>query len=144
MWDTLKKLQHHISVKRKMLLENQMLSYQKQKGEQIDHLLSRLKEIREQLTSIGAMPYEEMLVRITLNAFSEEWETFVQSILGRENLLYWEELWVALCQEEIKRLRKMVSSSKEVQMKKEEEEDATLASIGKQERRKKKNLSKVK
>jgi len=73
-----------------------------------------LKEIREQLTSIGAMPYEEMLVRITLNAFSEEWETFVQSILGRENLLYWEELWVALCQEEIKRLRKMVSSSKEV------------------------------
>ena len=42
------------------------------------------------------------------------------------------------------RLSKVGSSSKGVRIKKEEEEDATLASIGKQEKRKKKDLSKVK
>jgi len=42
MWDTLKTLYQGTSVQRKMLLENQLRSYQMQKGEQIDHFLSRL------------------------------------------------------------------------------------------------------
>ena len=60
-----------------MLLENQLRSYQMQKGEQIDHFLGRLKEIRDQLTSIGATSDQELMVRTALNAVSEEWETFV-------------------------------------------------------------------
>lgn len=48
-----------------------------QKGEQIDHFLGRLYEIRDQLTSIGATLDQELMVRTTLNAVSEEWETFV-------------------------------------------------------------------
>lgn len=36
MWEALKKLYQHTSVQRKMLLENQLQSYQMQKGEQID------------------------------------------------------------------------------------------------------------
>lgn len=51
---------------------------------------------------------------------------------------------MALWQEEIKRLSKMGSSRKGVRLRKEEEEDATLASMGKQEKRNKKDLSKVK
>ena len=47
-----------------------------QKGEQIDHFLGELKEIRDQLTSIGATPDVEMMVRTALNVVSEEWETF--------------------------------------------------------------------
>ena len=96
------------------------------------------------MTSIGATPNEEMLVRTTLNAVSKEWETFFQSILGRADLQNWEELWTTLCQEEIRNLSKAGSSSKGVRIKKEEEEDATLASAGKQEKRKKKDLCKVK
>ena len=79
-----------------------------------------------------------------MNAVSEDWEVFVQSILGRETLPPWDEMWVALRQEEIRRLSKTGSSNKGVRIKKEEEEDATLASAGKQEKRKKKDLSKVK
>ena len=109
-----------------------------QKGEKIDVVLGWLKEIR------GATPDQELMVRATLNAVSEEWETFVQSILGRANLPDWEELWVALHQEEIRRLPKTRSSSKGVRIKKEEEEDAVVAFTGKQEKRKKKDLSKVK
>ena len=66
-----------------------------------------------------------------MNAVSEDWETFVQNILGRKSLPDWEELWVALCQEESRRLTKAGSSGKGVRMKKKEEEDAALASAGK-------------
>jgi len=55
---------------------------------------------------------------------------FVQSILGKSTLPDWEELWVALCQEEIRRLTKAGSSGKGVRIK-EEEEDAVLAVEGK-------------
>ena len=67
-----------------------------QKGEQIDLFFSQLKEIHDQLTSIGATSDQELMVRTTLNAVSKEWETFVQSILGRATLPSWEEMWVAL------------------------------------------------
>lgn len=83
MWDTLTTLYQGTSVQRKMLLENQLQSYQMQKGEQIDLYLSRLEDIRDQLTSRGATPDQEFMVRTALNAISEDWDTFVQSILGR-------------------------------------------------------------
>jgi len=105
-----------------------MRSYQMQKREQIDHFLSRLKEIRDQLTSIGATLNQELIVRTALNTVSEEWKTFVQSILSRANLPDWEELWSTLRQEETRRLSKMGNSNKGVQIKKEEEEDSALAS----------------
>ncbi len=115
-----------------------------QKGEQIDVFLGWLKEICDQLTSIGATLDQELMVRTALIAVSEDWETFVQSILGRVSLPDWEELWADLCQEEIRWLTKTGSSSKGIRIKKEEEEDAALASTEKQEKRKKKDLSKVK
>ena len=117
------------SVQRKMLLENQLKSYQMQKGEEIDLFLLRLQGIRDQLTSVGSTPDPEFMVRTALNAVSKEWETFVQSILGRATLPSWEEMWATLQQEELKRMTKRGSSSKGARIKKEEE-DASLASEG--------------
>lgn len=82
------------------------------------------------------------MVRTALNTVSEDWEVFVQSILGKSTLPDWEELLVALHNEEIKRLTKAGSSGKGVRIK-DEEEDVALTSEGKQEKRKK-YLSKVK
>ena len=90
--------------------------------------LGGLNEIRDQLISIEATPDQELMVRRTLNAVSEDWEVFVQSILGRGTLPPWDEMWVALRQEEVRRLTKVRSSSKGVKIKKEEEEDASLTS----------------
>ena len=81
------------------------------------------------------------MVRTTLNAVSEHWEVFVQSMLGRGTLPPWEEMWATLRQEEIRRHTKAGSSSKGIRVKKEEEEDVALASEGKQEKHKKKDLS---
>lgn len=86
MWEALKKLYQHTSVQRIMLLENQLRSYQMKKGEPIDTFLGGLNEIRDQLTTIEAMSNQELMVRTTLNAVSEDWEVFVQSILGRGTL----------------------------------------------------------
>ena len=86
-----------------MLLENQLWSYQMQKGEQINVFLGGLKETRDQLTSIRATPDQELMVRTALNVISKDWEVFFQSILGRTSLPNWEELWVALRQEEVRR-----------------------------------------
>ena len=62
-----------------------------QKGEQIDPFLDRLKEIRDQLTSIGATLDQELKVRTALNLVSEDWEVFVQRIVGRATIPDWEE-----------------------------------------------------
>ena len=114
-----------------MLLENQLKSYQMQKGEQIDTFLGQLKEIQDQLTSIGATQDLELMVRTALNTVSEDWEVFVQSILRRTTLPDWEEMWAAPRQEEIRRLSKVGSSDKGIKIKKEEEVDAALAFEGK-------------
>jgi len=52
-------------------------------------------------------------------------------------------MWATLRQEEIRRQSKIGSSSKGIKVK-QEEEDVALASEGKQEKRKKKDLSKIK
>ena len=113
------------------------------KDESIDTFLGGLNEIRDQLTTIGATPDQELMVRTTQNDVSEDWEVFVQSILGRGTLLPWDEMWVALRQEEIRRQSKTGSSSKGIKVQ-QEEEDVALAFEGKQEKRKKKDLSKIK
>ena len=47
------------------------------KREPIDTFLGGLNEIRDQLTAIGVTLDEELMVRTTLNAVSEDWEVFV-------------------------------------------------------------------
>ena len=43
-----------------------------QKGEHIDPFLGRLKEIWDQMNSIGAMLDQELMVRIAVNAVLED------------------------------------------------------------------------
>ena len=54
------------------------------KGEEIDPFLFRLQLMRDQLISMGVKVEDDVMVRVALNAVTDEWETFVQSILGRQ------------------------------------------------------------
>ena len=91
---------------------------------------------------MGATPDDGLMVRTALNAVTNEWETLVQSILGRAQLPNWGVMWAILQQEEIRRMTKKEFSSGGSKVKKEE--DATLASKGQRQQGKKKNdLSKV-
>ena len=82
MWKALTSLYEGRSVQRKMLLETQMWSFMMTKGENIEHFLFRLQSIRDKLTATGAKVEDDVMVRTALNAVTNEWETFVQSILG--------------------------------------------------------------
>lgn len=79
-------------------------------------------------------------MRTALNAVSEDWETFVQSILGRAALPFWADMWAILRQEEIKRITKRqdISGGSGKAKVKEEEEDAALSSREKKQQGKKK------
>ena len=112
------------------------------KGEDMEHFLFRLQSIRDRLTAMGATVDDDVIVRTALNALTDEWETFVQSILGRADLPDWDNLWSILHQEELRRFTKKQYSSRSSKVKKEDEEDAALAS--KKQPKKKKDLSKIK
>ena len=104
-------------------------------GGDMEHFLSRLQSIRDQLTAMGAKVEDDVMVRTALNAVTDEWETFVQSILGRADLPDWDNLWAIMCQEEIRRITKKQYNTGSSKVKKEDEEDAALASKRQQERR---------
>lgn len=102
----------------------------------------------DQLDAVEAAPQGTKFVRLTLNNISEEWQVFVQSILGRNKLPDWERVWVDLQQDEMRRdlVKSAISgsSSSGVEIEKEEE-NAALASKGQQEqRRRKEDISKIK
>lgn len=88
------------------------------------------------------------MVRLVLNSVSDEWQVFVQSILGRATLSNWDEMWAALKQEELRRdlvKCKLDRSSNSESKPKEEEDNAVLASKGQQEQQRwKKDVSKMK
>ena len=69
-----------------MLLKNQMRLFMMAKGEEIEPFLFRLQAIRDQLTAMGVKVEDDVMVRTALNAVTKDWETFVQSILGRADL----------------------------------------------------------
>ena len=74
-----------------------------QKGEVFKSFLQCLQDTRDQLAAVGSTSQSTAMVRIALNGVSDEWQVFVQSILGRERLPSWEEMWATLQQEELRR-----------------------------------------
>jgi len=66
----------------------------------------KVSELRNQLKAIGDTSDDVELVTITLNGFPSSWESFVQSICGREELPKFERLWVDCVQEEAEVLSK--------------------------------------
>ena len=78
----LEKLYEGSSEQQKMYLEEKMWNIKMKKGERFDSL-SRIQENRDQLSAVGSAPRDSELVRLTLNSVSEDYQVFVQSILGR-------------------------------------------------------------
>lgn len=101
----------------------------------MDSFLTKLKETHVELSVVGYTPQDLELVRLPLNYVLDDWQIFVQSILGRLTFPNWEEMWKALKQEELRRdLLKVKldesSSSSGSKPKVEEEDNASLALKG--------------
>lgn len=87
MRDALSTLYQGSSEQQKMYLEKKLRSAQMQKGECVDPFLTKLPETQDELYDVGSAPQDSKLVRLALNSVSDEWQVFVQSILGGVNLL---------------------------------------------------------
>ena len=74
-----------------------------QKGEGVNLYLQHLQDTTKHISMVGSTPQPTAMARIALNGVSDEWKVFVQSILGRGKLHSWEEMWVALQHEELRR-----------------------------------------
>eukprot|EP00253_Pinus_taeda_P002906 PITA_02906 len=145
MWEALSSLYEGSSEQWKMYLEQKLQRILMQKGEGVNIYLQHLQDARDQLTTMGSTPQLTAIVRIALNGVSDEWQVFIQSILGRERLPSWEEMWVTLQQEELRRdtVKVNLNGSNGSGTKTKEEESTTLASKG-QRKQKRKDISKVK
>ena len=86
MWKALTTLYQGKFVQRKMLLENQLRLLMMTKGEEIYPFLFRLQAIQYQLTNMGVKVDDDVMVKTTLYAVTEDWETFFQIILVRVDL----------------------------------------------------------
>ena len=121
------------SKQRKMYLEQKLQRTLMQKGEGVNSYLQRLQDNRDQLAAVGSTPQSTAMVRTALNVVSDEWQVFVQSILGRERLPSWEEMWASLQHEVLRRDLVKVNlngNSGSGKKAKEEEENVALASKG--------------
>lgn len=87
----------------KMFLEEKLRCIKMHNGEGIDPFHTKIQEVRDQLSVVGAAPQPTELVRLALNSVSEEWHVFFQSIMGRDRLPDWDRMWADLQQEELRR-----------------------------------------
>ena len=89
--------------------------------------------------SVGVTVDDEELVSLALLGIPKSWNSYQDSVNGREKLPGWERLWSDLVQEEIRRSTRDGSSSKE-----SDEENCTLATKEKKGKSKKSSQSSAK
>ena len=75
-----------------MYSEQKLRFAQMQKGERVDLFLTKLKETHDELLAAGHTLHDSKLVRLALNFVSDDWQIFVQSILGRAALPNWDKI----------------------------------------------------
>ena len=102
MWDTLKSLYENKNENRKMALKDKLHGTKMVRGENVASYLTRLRQIKDELSAVGEVIPDPELVRIALKGFTKEWDVFVKCVVGRENFPSWERLWDDFTQEEIR------------------------------------------
>jgi hypothetical protein len=76
------------------------------KSDSVATYFMKVSQLRDQLQAIGDNVDDVELVTITLNGLPSSWESFVQSICGREKLPQFDRLWTDCIQEEARVLSK--------------------------------------
>ena len=86
-----------------MVLREKLKSVHMGKGEGMASYLTKITQVREELVAVGEVIGNVEMVRTALNGVTQQWIVFVQTIIGRENMPTWDQLWDDLTQEEIRR-----------------------------------------
>jgi hypothetical protein len=100
--DALKNLFEAKNENRKMALKDKLHDTKMGKEESVSSYLTRVAQVKNELTVVGEVISDSELVRIALNGFTKEWEVFIKCVVGREHLPDWSRLWDDFTQEEIR------------------------------------------
>jgi hypothetical protein len=101
MWDALKNLFEAKNENHKMALRAKLHDTKMGKEESVSSYLTRVAQVKDELTVVGEVISDSELVRIALNGFTKYWEVFVKCVVGHDNLPDWSRLWDDFTQEEI-------------------------------------------
>ena len=127
MWDALNSLFQSSNENRKMVLREKLKSIKMAKVEGVIPYLTRISQVRDELTLVGEVFPGSELVWTALNGVAKPWDFFVEAIVARENLPSWDRLWDDFVQEETRWGLVQGSSSTS----KEDEENVALTPKGK-------------
>eukprot|EP00253_Pinus_taeda_P036550 PITA_36550 len=96
---------------RKLALKDKLQKIKCKRYETISMYLAKLITCRDELASVGVVTSDEDMVSLALLGLLKSWDSYQDSMNGREKLLDWKRLWSNLMQEEIRRSTKHSSSS---------------------------------
>jgi len=123
MWKTLKDLYQNSSDQRKLAPKDKLQRIKMENDDNISTYLNKLTTCRDELGSVGITTADDNMVSLALLGLPKSWNSYQDSVNGREKLPDWEQLCSDLMQEEIKRSTRDGSSSKD-----DDEENLALAS----------------
>ena len=102
MWKTLKDLYQNSSDQRKLALKDKLRGIEMEKGDTISTYLNKLTTYRDELGGVGITTANYDMVSLTLLGLPKSWNSYQDSVNGREKLSNWEHLWSDLVQEEVR------------------------------------------
>ena len=83
-----------------MTLRNQLKNVKIHNEETIQSYFTRVSQIKEQLEAVDEEVENVEIVMTTLNGLPRSWDSFIQGICARNNLVKFNRLWKECSQEE--------------------------------------------
>jgi hypothetical protein len=90
MWKTLKDLYQNSSDQRKLALKDKLRRIKMEKGDTISTYLNKLTTCRDELGSVGITTANDDMVSLTLLGLPKSWNSYQDSVNGREKFSDWE------------------------------------------------------
>ena len=99
MWKALKNMFQSSSDHKKLALKDKLRKFKMEKGDIIPEYLTKFFQCRDDLGSIRIDVADDDLVSLALLELPKSWNSYQDSVNGREKLSDWEQLWSDLVQE---------------------------------------------
>ena len=106
MFDILKKLFERDSTSKSISLRSQLHTLKLKKLESVDSYFARIAEIKNQLGNASEVILDKELSIYIVHGLLNYWETFIQTVIGRDTLPSYDHLWSDCTEEEARLMAK--------------------------------------
>ena len=100
MYDALSSMYEGRNINRNMNLKAQLKGTKMRKGESIQDYLTRVSQIKENISTIGDTLNEDGLVMNSLNGLARPWDPFIQTLCAIKESMKFDIVWEECIQEE--------------------------------------------